>query len=528
MENSFVNSSQALEHVEPRRELAGDRAFRFRHDQIWLRAFGVGIPLAILCAPIAGDLVDLWWNRYGFSHGFLVPLVSLYLGWLQWPRLQQIPPQPAVVTGWLWLASATVVLLASEVAGVITTGSAAFILVLAGLVLLLCGYTYLKALAFPLAYLLFMTPVLDVLTEPLVWPFQLLTAGMSANLLQALGIPVLLDEHIRLILPTVTLEVVRECSGAGLLIAVLAIGLPLAYLTLQAWWSRIILVLSSVAVAIVANWVRVAVMGIYAQAGGKDLHGPYHILQGLFVDWVAFGFLFLGAWLLGRLERVAPGVTSPAVQQWSPGQILPATALPRAWWLACITLTAAALALYSLDRGASGLTKDLATFPAVIGDWVVDSEPNHEPLALLPDADQSLARTYRTFDGRRVHLYIVYTRSQRQGAELVGMATAPLHEKAIATAVALGAGTQAANRTSLDQRRQSIPALFWYHVDGTGYAGRYQAKLATVTQALLRGRTDGALVLLSAEPRDDQSAAQWRAQEEFAGLLVPLMREYLP
>ena len=98
---------------------------------------------------------------------------------------------------------------------------------------------------------------------------------------------------------------VRECSGAGLLIAVLAVGLPLAYLTLQAWWSRITLVLSSVLIAIVANWVRLTVMGIYAQAGGKDLHGPYHILQGLFVDWVAFGFLFMGAWLLGKVEPAA-------------------------------------------------------------------------------------------------------------------------------------------------------------------------------------------------------------------------------
>ena len=130
-------------------------------------------------------------------------------------------------------------------------------------------------------------------------------------MLQALGIPVLLEHSIDIILPTVTLEVVRECSGAGLLIAVLAIGLPLASLTLQAWWSRITLVVSSVMVAIMANWIRVTVMGVYAQSGGKDLHGPYHILQGLFVDWVAFAFLFAGAWLLSRLEKAAPTPASP-------------------------------------------------------------------------------------------------------------------------------------------------------------------------------------------------------------------------
>jgi hypothetical protein len=49
-----------------------------------------------------------------------------------------------------------------------------------------------------------------------------------------------------------------------------------------------------------------------------------------------------------------------------------------------------------------------------------------------------------------------------------------------------------------------------------------------VKQALLRGRTDGALVLVSAEPRSGGNEEAWRMQEEFAGVLFPLMQEYLP
>ena len=60
------------------------------------------------------------------------------------------------------------------------------------------------------------------------------------------------------------------------------------------------------------------------------------------------------------------------------------------------------------------------------------------------------------------------------------------------------------------------------------YADRAQAKLATIRQAFLRGRTDGALVLVSAAPRIGQSEEQWKAQEAFAAVLFPLMREYLP
>ncbi|MEO8340975.1 MAG: exosortase W [Nitrospirota bacterium] len=528
MENSFVTPSQSVGASRPLRSAAEGHAARVGHYPTLLRVVGLGIPLILLCAPTVNELVNLWWTRYGFSHGFLIPLVSLYLVWLQRATLRRIPIAPAFWPGWLWLGVATLLLLASQAGGVVTTAGVALILVLAGLVLLLFGWGYLRALAFPLAYLIFMTPVLDFLTEPLEWPFQLLTASMSASMLQALGIPVLLENNINIILPTVTLEVVRECSGAGLLIAVLAIGLPLASLTLRAWWSRITLVLSSVMVAIMANWVRVTVMGIYAQAGGKDLHGPYHILQGLFVDWVAFAYLFAGVWLLGKLEKVPPTPTVSREQCSSRGFIVPGTAWNRAWWVGSLTLAAAAMFLYSLDRGATALKKDLATFPAVVGDWVIDHTLKEDAFVGLPAVDDSLVRTYRAPDGRRVHLYVAYTTTQHQGKELVGMATAPLHEKARATDLRIGSLSLPANRTVIDQSHRQIPAVFWYHINGMSYADRAQAKLATITQAFLRGRTDGALVLVSAALRIGQSDEQWKAQEAFAAVLFPLMREYLP
>ncbi len=492
------------------------------------RAVGLGVPLVLFSAPIWSDLWDLWLHRYGFSHGFLVPLVSLYLVWLQWPRLRRIPVQPAILPGALWLVSATLLLLASEVAGVMTLGSLALILVLAGLVLLLCGGTSLKVLAVPLAYLIFMTPVLDIVTEPLEWPFQLLTANMSAFLLQTVGVPVMLENQIFLVLPTVTLEVARECSGAGLLIAVLAIGLPLAHLTLKAWWSRITLVFSSVIMAIMANWLRVTVMGLYAQAGGKDLHGPYHILQGLFVDWVAFGFLFLGAWLLSTWEHAAPSSSWQPRDRVSGRSLGPDSTGHRAWWLACATLASATGVLYALAHGATGLQKNLAEFPTVIGEWTLDYQPNDVVLFALPDADQSLARVYRAPDGRRVNLYIAYTNVQRQGKELVGMHTAPLHAKALVTGLSNAEGAVSATRTLLEKNHRAIPALFWYHIDGRRYGDRYEAKLATLTQALRRGRTDGALVLVSDEGRATQGVEQWTSLEELAGLVFPLMHEYLP
>ena len=143
MEHSLVNAPKTVEGPRSLRSFARAKADWLGNYSVLLRGIGLGVLLLLLSAPILGDLWNLWWNRYGFSHGFLVPLVSLYLGWLQWPRLRQIPVEPGIAPGLLWLVVATVLLLASEAAGIMTTGSLAFILVLAGLVLLLCGFAYL-------------------------------------------------------------------------------------------------------------------------------------------------------------------------------------------------------------------------------------------------------------------------------------------------------------------------------------------------------------------------------------------------
>jgi hypothetical protein len=85
-----------------------------------------------------------------------------------------------------------------------------------------------------------------------------------------------------------------------------------------------------------------------------------------------------------------------------------------------------------------------------------------------------------------------------------------------------------ANRTVIDTSSPHTSAVFWYYINGTGYADRYLTKLATIKQAFLHGRTDGALVLVIAESRTGESEEPWKAQEEFAGTVFSLLREYVP
>ena len=122
-------------------------------------------------------------------------------------------------------------------------------------------------------------------------------------MLQSLGIPVFRQGTV-VSLPNVTFEVARACSGVNYLIAVLALGLPLAYLYVDGVVRRVTLITVAILIAALSNGLRVGLIGILSYLEvGSPLHGPFHILQGLFVAGIGYAALFLGLRFIGRKER---------------------------------------------------------------------------------------------------------------------------------------------------------------------------------------------------------------------------------
>ena len=81
------------------------------------------------------------------------------------------------------------------------------------------------------------------------WEFQLLTARMGVVILQLLSIPAHLDRN-HIILPRLILRVASSCSGTHYLISILALAIPLAYLTLRRIGNQMTLVLFSLVIGI--------------------------------------------------------------------------------------------------------------------------------------------------------------------------------------------------------------------------------------------------------------------------------------
>jgi EpsI family protein len=491
----------------------------------WGAGLAFALALALVFAPAAAALVAQWWRHEEYSYGFLIPLISLYLVRTQRPRLAPLAFAPSLVGGGLALAAALFLLLLGRAAGVILVEEVALVAAVAATVLLLCGRAVVRALALPLAYLLFMIPFWDLVAAQLNEPLQGISARLATALLRAFGVPVYRDGFL-LHLSSTPVLVADVCSGARFLISVLAIGVPLAYLFLRHWTRRVALILLGLAVSILSNGVRVAVVAVLFNNGVmKPADGVFHSLQGVLISWVGYAALFAGAWLLGRTEPApsadaVPTAATPVAGSRDVATSALAVAL-------CLTLAAAVPLAY--EPRPVPLAASLDRLPLVLGPWTGHDVPAEAVDGLA--VDQGLGRRYRTATGDDVTLYVGYLAAQRQDRELVGEATARLHERAQAGAIDAGAdrGLRVNRSSWLGPGKQPRLGYFWYDLNGRVLTGRYQVKARGVLEALVHRRSNCALVVVSVDPPAAGETSDGLAgARDLIGRLRPELARLLP
>jgi exosortase A len=273
----------------------------------------VGLLYAGIYFPVFRRLVGRWYDDPNYSHGFLVPLVSAYLVWDQRDRLRNLPTQPSA-----WGAAALIGGLLLLVLG--TLGAELFlqnvstVIVLAALVWLLLGTAWLRNLAFPLGFLLFFVPLPAIVLNQIAFPLQLFASKCAVATLYVFGAPVLRQGNT-IELAGTTLEVAEACSGIRSLQALVALSTLVAYLGQKALYKRVMLVILSIPIAVVANASRVSGTGLIAHYYGiEKAEGFYHGFAGWLVFVVALALLVASSWLLTRLPphgSVRPEPPSP-------------------------------------------------------------------------------------------------------------------------------------------------------------------------------------------------------------------------
>lgn len=264
---------------------------------VMLRFTSCAILLLIAYLPTIKWMVDRWFAEESYyGHGFLIPLVSLYIVWQRRELLGKIKASGVGAGLWIVVAGLLAHILCASLKIYFLSGFT-LIFVLYGLVLFFFGKEMVRNLTFPIFFLLAMIPLPLALIGVLTVKMKLFAAQCSTVVLNHIGFPSIRDGSI-IRMPHSFISVEAPCSGLRSLIALLTLGLLFAYAMKVSYAKKCVLFLSSVPIAVATNVVRIVMV-----AAVNDLYGE-KVAMGLFHDasgFVVFGLAFAGLFGVSKI-----------------------------------------------------------------------------------------------------------------------------------------------------------------------------------------------------------------------------------
>jgi exosortase len=277
----------------------------------WIAAALVLAGFALLYRQVVVKLVMDWYNDDNYSHGFLIVPLALYFVWERREKLRKIPVTPSAA-GLLFVLGSVIVLIAGILGSELFLTRISILGTVVGVILFLFGWAHLRALAFPVAFLLLMIPIPAILFNQIAFPLQLLASQFGESAMGLANVPVLREGNV-LILANTTLEVAEACSGIRSLVSLLTLAIVFGYFSDPRGWVRTLLTLSAIPVAIVTNGFRVAGTGIAAHRfGAAAAEGFFHEFSGWLVFVSAFMLMLAVQRAIVRLAPASETTLSPA------------------------------------------------------------------------------------------------------------------------------------------------------------------------------------------------------------------------
>jgi exosortase len=226
-----------------------------------------------------------------FEHGIFVPLFAFFVVWQERKRLASIAPAPSWA-GLPLVVLSMLVLVLGILGADIFLPRLSLLILLAGLIILLQGWTFFRAVLFPWAVLILMVPIPSLIISRVTFPLQLLASKLSTALLQLVGVPVLRNGNV-IQLPRMNLNVVEACSGIRSLLTLVTLAIIYGYLMETRKWVRVVLALSAIPIAVAANSFRIFGTGLVVQYWDPDkAEGFFHGFSGWLIFVVALTMLW--------------------------------------------------------------------------------------------------------------------------------------------------------------------------------------------------------------------------------------------
>jgi EpsI family protein len=325
-------------------------------------------------------------------------------------------------------------------------------------------------------------------------------------------------EGLSFVIPSGHWSVVEACSGVRYLIASLTVGTLYAYLNYQSTQRRVLFILVSILVPIVANWGRAYMIVMLGHLSGNTLAvGVDHLIYG----WVFFGVVILMMFVIGARWSEPDPVFDPSIPAVGSRRLMVSEG--RLWIAVLAVAVVVSLPLVAkrgLDVTVLSEAPRLELAGKPLGVWqpaeaeLITYRPNFEG----PSAEAN--HVYKNGE-KAVGLYLGYYRNQDYNRKLVssnnvlvefndknwrlvahGSKAVTMHgqQSTVRSAELLRLSNSAAN--------QPERLLAWqiYWINGTLTSNDYLAKVYSAAYQLLgRGDDSAVIVVYTGKDRSDSA-----------------------
>jgi len=257
--------------------------------------------------PELADLWDLWQRSDEHSSGLLVPFLAVYVLWTRRQDIARCDIKPCIRWGLLAFIGAQAVrllglyLLYDSPETMSSAERMSIVFSIAALVLLLFGWQLFRRVSTVLLFLCLMIPWPAFIQVPVAQYLQGWATSSAVFCLETVGYDVMREGNVINIGGT-AVAVAEACNGLRMVTAFFVISGLVVLLAKRALWEKLIVLASSLPVALLCNTVRLAITAIaFTILDGEQWEKIFHDFGGYAMMPLALAAVVAEFWLLRKL-----------------------------------------------------------------------------------------------------------------------------------------------------------------------------------------------------------------------------------
>lgn len=484
--------------------------------------------LAGLCALYVPTYLRLFtevWQVSATFHGAVFFALTLWMVWRNRVVLFISARKTKPLAGAIFLFFGLGLFIIGRSQNVLLVETASQIPLLIGVLLIVKGTPALRALWFPIVFLVFVVPLPGSLLDELLLPLKQFVSAVVDQGLFTLGYPIARNGVV-LMIGGYQLLIADACAGLNSIIALSGIGLAFIYLANYTNRLHIALLVASILpIALLANIIRVTCLTLITYHLGDDMGQRFHDVAGVVEVFFALGMFFVLDSLL-TLNRRVPSNTNVNTSTYAAVKCEPlfSSAIENKRMLLNCGLGVAMFMAIGIPIVFMPQARDLYTsevnleqaLPQQFGNWkAVPSAFSLADLTLGQNDltaqfyDQSVMRAYRGPGGVEVMLAVAWGRRQHQEVKV--------HRPELCYTAQ---GFQILDKKKVDVRIDGLnipvtqlvarnsqrlePVSYWIRLGDSFSSGPVETRLTLLKQGLLGNVPDGILVRASTVSRGDR------------------------